>query len=305
MKKIGLFLLLTCILIAGSAQSSHKKPISKHINKVIKKEGIDEGIKTYKSLHESSQEEYDFSLNQLSNLGYDLIEEGDIDDGIKILLLNCETFPDSAEVYSSIARVYYKIDEHEKSKIYYTKFLSIKKPSKLMDVILIKRLFFVPETFQAPLALEGEGFIIIPIKEIHAELDYKAIMSSVDHLSGVLGGNWPSGLTLEEDQKVLKHHEWEFENKVGFVYTVMNPSESEVLGCVYLYPSKLDEYDVEIGLWVTSNAFEAGLDEILYKTVREWVKSSWPFEQVIFPGRELPWGEFYQKLDEQDQKYEQ
>lgn len=305
MKKSSLFILLSFILVFANGQSSDKKPISKHISKIIKEEGVDEAIKTYKSMYETNKEDYDFSTDQLASLGYNLIEKGDTSDGIAMLQLNCETFPDSAIVFSSIARMYYKINALEKSKNYYTKYLKLEEPYKLMDVILIKRLFFVPETFEAPLRYEEEDFVIIPIKASHAELDFDAIMSSVDHLTGVLGRrDWPGDLTLEEDREVLKHHEWEFENKVGFVYTVMNPSETEVLGCIYFYPSRLDEYDAEIGMWVTASAYENGLDTVLFNTVLSWIKSSWPFDQVVYPGRELGWGEFYQQLGLQDTKYE-
>lgn len=142
----------------------------------------------------------------------------------------------------------------------------------LADVILRKRLFFVPDTFLVPVELILEQFVLRPIKSIHAELDYKAVMSSVDHLTGVIGrGDWPGDLTLEEDRYALAGHEWEFANRTGFVYTVMNKAESEVIGCVYIYPSRLDDIDSEIVLWVTEKEYKLGMDEILFNAIAEWL----------------------------------
>ena len=75
-----------------------------------------------------------------------------------------------------------------------------------------------------------------------------------------------------------------FELRRSFAYTVVAPDESAVLGCVYLYPS--ETHDVRVKLWVTGGAFAEGLDPVLEAAVREWVTSSWPFEQVTFAERD-------------------
>lgn len=212
---------------------------------------------------------------------------------------------DSVYYYSDLAIKYYKAEEMDKSREAFKGLLEYGEPKRLTDVILGKRLFFVPDSFIVPEVLAHRQFILKPLKEIHTELDYKAVMSSVDHLTGVLGNkNWPGDLTIEEDRNALKSHEWEFKHRTGFAYTVLIPSEKEIIGCVYINPSRLDDYDSEIGLWVTEKEFNKGTDEVLFNAVDTWLKNNWPFKKVIYPGRKISWGEFFDKLDKQDSKYE-
>ena len=81
-----------------------------------------------------------------------------------------------------------------------------------------------------------------------------------------------SETTLEENLVDLGWHQKEFELRRSFVYTVVAPDESRVLGCVYLYPS--DEADVEVRMWVRREAWDEGLDPVLEQTVREWPPSN-------------------------------
>jgi len=213
---------------------------------------------------------------------------------------------DSVTHYGDLALSYYNSGNLLKSRTLYLKMMEFKQPDsmRLQDVILRKRLFFVPDTFLVPEQLIHEHFVLKPLKAIHAELDYQAVMSSVDHLTGVIGRrDWPGDLTLEEDRVALAGHEWEFENRTGFVYTVMNMAETEVIGCVYIYPSRLDDFDTEVVLWVTENEFDKGTDKVLFDAVALWLDTMWPFEHIIYPGREIRWGEFFETLDRQDQKY--
>ena len=310
MIKVNLVTFLVFILAIANCQIIPKKKEIKSISIIVdslfKAEGMNKAIETYQKLYQPKFDKLDFNLDQLNDYGFELLKKKKATEGLKILQLNCALFPNSAKVYSSLGQAYYYANKLKNSKEAYIKFLDIEEPLKLMDVILIKRLFFVPDSFEVPEKLQQDEFIIKPIKAIHAELDYQAIMSSIEHLTGVLGRrDWPGDLTLEEDRKVLKLHEWEFEHRVGFVYTVMNISETEVIGCIYIYPSRLDNYKAEIGMWVTEKEFNKGADEILFTALNNWISSSWPFENVIFPGRELSWGEFFEKLDQQDTKYTQ
>jgi hypothetical protein len=39
-------------------------------------------------------------------------------------------------------------------------------------------------------------------------------------------------------------------------------------------------------MWVRKSAWEDGLDPVLEQAVRAWVDGAWPFETVMYPGRE-------------------
>jgi hypothetical protein len=121
--------------------------------------------------------------------------------------------------------------------------------------------------------------------------DYAAVMSSAEHLRGVFGpgDDWPEGLTRELDLADLGWHEVEFERRTSFTYTVVDPEDSICLGCVYIVKSGIPDHDALCILWVTSNAYGAGLDTKLFAAVQEWMRESWPFENVGYPGRTLSW----------------
>ena len=115
--------------------------------------------------------------------------------------------------------------------------------------------------------------------------DYDAVMSSVDHLKGVLDpdSSWPAGLSLEQDLIDLGWHQKEFQRRSSFAYTVMSLDEQRCLGCIYIYPST--KADADVFLWVRADQFET-LDEHLDRTVTNWISANWPFEKVAYPGRD-------------------
>ena len=45
----------------------------------------------------------------------------------------------------------------------------------------------------------------------------------------------------------------------------------------------------QIYLWVRKSEFDRGLDRVLFKAVKEWVRKSWPFGNPAYPGREISW----------------
>lgn len=58
------------------------------------------------------------------------------------------------------------------------------------------------------------------------------------------------------------------------------PDGGDVIGCVYLYPSKDSRYDVSIQSWVSAE--RAQLDKPLADAVAAWVEEAWPWERVLY-----------------------
>jgi hypothetical protein len=161
---------------------------------------------------------------------------------------------------------------------------------------------FVPTDFDVPASLETEQFILRMLTVNDVVKDYDAVMTSVEHLRGVFGpqSKWPKpDLSLEQDLIDLGWHQKEFQRRSSFAYTVMNPSESECLGCVYVVPTRKQGYDAAVYLWVRKSEFVKGLDPILFKAVKEWLSSKWRFEKVAYPGREIDWEAWQQIPSEQ------
>ncbi len=147
----------------------------------------------------------------------------------------------------------------------------------------------VPEGFEVPQVLQTQRMHLRPLTIDHAVKDFDAVMTSEERLRNVYdpGGEWPSGLTLEQNIVELGWHQTEFQLRTSFAYTVLSPDESEVMGCVYIYPTRKSGYDAEITLWVRESRVEEGLDEHLFTTVESWVENDWPLQNPAYPGRRI------------------
>jgi len=128
-----------------------------------------------------------------------------------------------------------------------------------------------------------------PLTVGDAVKDFAAVMTSQERLRTVYhpGGVWPCGLTLDRNIAELGWHETEFRLRTSFAYTVVDLDESEVMGCVYIYPTGKPGYDAEISMWVRQSRVEEGLDEHLFETVERWVSDCWPLQNPAYPGRRI------------------
>lgn len=148
----------------------------------------------------------------------------------------------------------------------------------------------VPADFEVPLGLDTDRFRLRPLTPAVVELDYEALMTSIDHLNAMFGSKWPHPrFTLEENRQDLVEHQQEFEQRVAFAYTVLIPDETACLGCVYINPPRgapADAaVDARVHMWVRQSAHERGLDPELFHAVKAWIDERWPFASVAYPGR--------------------
>ena len=120
---------------------------------------------------------------------------------------------------------------------------------------------FVPADFNVPENLETPEFRIRTLTVNDVVKDYDAVMTSVEHLKTVWpGSKWPEGLTFEQDLIDLGWHQKEFQIRRSFAYTVVTPSESQVIGCVYIEPTRRAGFDAEVFLWARQSELAGGLD---------------------------------------------
>ncbi len=158
---------------------------------------------------------------------------------------------------------------------------------------------FVPAEFDIPHGLETKEFRLRMLTVNDVVKDYGAVMSSVEHLKTIWpSGDWPEGLTFEQDLIDLGWHQKEFQRRRSFAYTVVNPSESMVTGCVYINPTRKRGYDAVVYLWARQSELAGGLETRLYAAVREWLAKEWPFRKVAFPGRDIAWETWQEVPDE-------
>src|ERR1041384_8242428 len=106
---------------------------------------------------------------------------------------------------------------------------------------------FVPKEFKIPEKLETQEFRLRMLTVNDVVKDYDAVMTSVQHLRSIWpSGTWPEGLTLEQDFIDLGWHQKEFQRRTSFAYTVVTPSESKVVGCVYINPTPKHGFDARL-----------------------------------------------------------
>ena len=140
---------------------------------------------------------------------------------------------------------------------------------------------FVPPDFEVPRGLETSEFVLEPLGPEHNEQDYDAWTSSMEHIAETPGfpwGSWPRAMTPDDNRADLQRHADDFRNRTGFTYTVLDPGDRDVIGCVYIYPAREGQAEASARSWV--RASHADLDAPLWRAVREWLKSDWPFASV-------------------------
>ncbi len=152
----------------------------------------------------------------------------------------------------------------------------------------LARATFVPPGFTAPTSLVTERFRLEPLGPQHNVADHAAWTSSIDHIRSTPGypdGRWPplDGMSLEANLADLRRHAADFAARRGFTFTVLDPADDDVIGCVYLYPMTSADYDVSVQSWVRAD--HAELDVPLADAVADWIAEAWPWTRPYRYGR--------------------
>ncbi|MCU0263579.1 MAG: hypothetical protein MUF09_07885 [Candidatus Nanopelagicales bacterium] len=146
---------------------------------------------------------------------------------------------------------------------------------------------FVPPDFEPPSWLVTDRFRLEPLGPQHNEADHAAWSSSIEHIRATPGyrdRDWPprDGMSLEANLADLHAHAEDFTAGRGFTFTVLDPDDGSVIGCVYLYPPESGG-DVSVRSWVRADRAE--LDQPLADAVADWIAAEWPWQQLERFGR--------------------
>src|SRR5258706_15009567 len=155
---------------------------------------------------------------------------------------------------------------------------------------------FYPDDAPVPAGLTADEFALRTLRASDVALDYDAVMASRDLLHLRSAGRWPrDGFTLAENLADLEMHEREFGERASFAYTVMNPGESECLGCVYIYPlaellrrigmgaaaiAAVPDGEAEASFWVRPERVARDLDKRLLAALLPWLHDDFAFARV-------------------------
>ena len=139
--------------------------------------------------------------------------------------------------------------------------------------------------FTPPAPLRTERVRLEPLRPEVVELDYAAIMESRARLRAELrwGRGWPADdFTVDDNRKDLADHFAEFERRQAYAYTVLDPSGSRCLGCIYVEPW---EGDARLAFWVIDDEVDTSLEAHLLAVLFDWFETEWLFARVIIPLR--------------------
>ena len=151
----------------------------------------------------------------------------------------------------------------------------------------------VPDDFDVPEGLSAEHFRLVVLDTDLAEVDYEAVMSSRERLRSIFAAStaWPGDdMTLQQDIADLENHRREFDAREAFAYSLLSVDAKRCIGCLYIEPPRLDEYDCEVYLWLRDDTLD--LDQRCFSDISKWLSESWPFDAIAFPGRDIPWDQW-------------
>lgn len=141
---------------------------------------------------------------------------------------------------------------------------------------------WLPEGFLTPARLDlPTGHHLRPIREADIDIDYPAVMGSRERLWARYGEAWgwpPATMTYEADREDLARHEREIAAQETFNYAVLDDTEIELLGCVYIDPPECDG-DAVVSWWVVDAHAGGPLEAALDDVVPGWLTDVWGFER--------------------------
>ena len=173
-------------------------------------------------------------------------------------------------------------------------------------------MLFEQMNLNVPKGLTNDQFILRPIVADDAKLDYAAGMESKEYLRPWEQTGWPEDdFTVAANWIDLEGLERRNATGEAFTYTVMNPSETECLGCVYIVPTdtaarwfaratitpvskqRWDDYDAAVYFWVRVSRLATETDRALLDVLRLWLSDVWKFHTYLIVTNE----QFTQQVD--------
>lgn len=149
-----------------------------------------------------------------------------------------------------------------------------------------------------PAGIKSDQFVIRPVLASDVELDYEAVMASRKNLRLWEQDTWPEDdFTVQDNLADLVKMEDRHNDGYAFGYTIMNPDETQCLGCIYVMPPEAKMYDdavvVPVGstqwsdveatvyFWVRTSRLAEGFDRTILDALRQWFDEQWNFDCYV------------------------
>ncbi|CAN5336666.1 hypothetical protein BH11ACT5_BH11ACT5_08290 [soil metagenome] len=161
-----------------------------------------------------------------------------------------------------------------------------------------------------PSELRTAEFVLRPITADDAAIDYAALMETREHLRLWEQSSWPTDdFTVEANREDLVGLEQRHTERRAFTFTVLDPTGTESLGCVYVFPTSASflaksavtpladddwaEVDAVIYFWVRLSEMAKAMDARLLAALRPWFTAEWRAEKPVYVTNE----QFIQQAD--------
>jgi hypothetical protein len=142
---------------------------------------------------------------------------------------------------------------------------------------------FVPSDFEPPVAFESEYFHFRSISQTNQRIDEHYKMNAYDYLPERVPhmGAWHR-IDIPMGDDLIGHADYDRlpQIKDSFVYPVLKNGEGNMIGSIYIRPSKNTEYDALITMWLRTN--DPVANDVFHETVKNWIRKEWPFKNPDF-----------------------
>jgi len=112
-------------VLYGQEPVTPKRSLIPELGETVVNRGVDAAIAQYHELKRSNPKGYNFAEPALNQLGYMLLEKDRNADAIAVFKLNVEEYPESGEVYDSLAEAYAKDGQKQQAITNYRKSLEL------------------------------------------------------------------------------------------------------------------------------------------------------------------------------------
>lgn len=153
---------------------------------------------------------------------------------------------------------------------------------------------FWQSNWSPPEKVESSSLLVRPIRAADAERLFHSYMGSQNYLYSQLGWSWPSKKSsLEQNHSMVNLHLKQWQQQTAFTYVVIDRAKEMIVGAIYFVPVpehrgqsgviQNNKFNAEVTWWLTEPAVNASLHNDLFQLLTNWLRSSWPWQQVLFP----------------------
>ncbi|MFK7881707.1 hypothetical protein [Roseobacter sp.] len=131
---------------------------------------------------------------------------------------------------------------------------------------------FVEVTLPRDFALGA--YRLAPLSPEFVDEDFDAVMASEHLLTGIFG-DWPDGLTREDNLIDLAWHEREFTARRSFSWIIRDQTGAYA-GCFYVFPALGSRGSAKAALWLCDISNRVSVARALREDLSDWLVETFP-----------------------------